>query len=117
VTVLKRIAARDYSQFPVYTGNKFEGLLTENGITRWFATRAAKDGALNKFRGVSVRHLLPQEECELQEACTFVSGSEEVRAVRNMFANQALLEAVLITDNGRSNMPLKGIATRWDMLR
>jgi predicted transcriptional regulator len=115
LNVLQRIAVRDYSQFPVYTGNRFEGLLTENGITRWLAIRAVKDVPLRKFRGVYVRHLLSQEETE--ETCVFVSPSEEVCAVRNMFANLPLLEAVLITDNGRSNMPLKGIATRWDVLR
>jgi hypothetical protein len=35
--VLQSVEKLEYSQFPVYKVEEFCGLLTENGITRWFA--------------------------------------------------------------------------------
>jgi predicted transcriptional regulator len=112
-SVLQLIKRRDFSQFPVYNNYKFAGLLTENGITRWLAKAAGRP--VPDFDGVRVIRLLRDEESD--ETCAFVAAAEEVQTVRAMFANRALLEAVLITENGNSRPPLKGIITRWDMLR
>ncbi len=112
--VLEVVKQRDFSQFPVYKNYEFFGLLTENGITRWLAACTGSKSVPN-FRNVRVLQLLRREESN--DTCAFVSGAEEVRAVRASFANQPLLEAVLITDSGHSRPPLKGIITRWDMLR
>ncbi len=35
---LKAIRKRKYTQFPVYNGNTFQGLVTTVGITNWLAT-------------------------------------------------------------------------------
>jgi predicted transcriptional regulator len=113
-SVLQLIARRDYSQFPVWQHQRFLGLLTENGITRWLATDTSRK-SISDFNAVKVGQLLAQEESAV--TCAFVAAAEEVRTVRAMFANQPLLEAVLITDNGLLRPPLKGIITRWDMLR
>jgi len=45
-TVLRVIEKRYYSQFPVYDGNNFKGLLTENGITRWLAHHVSNELSL-----------------------------------------------------------------------
>lgn len=37
--VMKRVSELDFSQFPVMDGDRFIGLLTENGITRWLAKK------------------------------------------------------------------------------
>lgn len=112
--VLELIKRRDFSQFPVYKNYEFVGLLTENGITRWLAG-CARGNSVPDLSNVRVVQLLRREESD--ETCAFVPAAEEVRSIRGMFANQTLLEAVLITDNGHSRPPLKGIITRWDMLR
>ena len=113
-TVLELIKYRDFSQFPVYKDYQFVGLLTENGITRWLAA-CTREKPIPDFSNVRVMQLLRREETN--KTCAFVAATEEVRSVRGMFANQPLLEAVLITDNANSRPPLKGIITRWDMLR
>jgi predicted transcriptional regulator len=97
LTVLQLIARRDYSQFPVYKTHRFIGLLTENGITRWLATGISRK-SMSDLDIVTVSQLLTQEESG--DTCAFIAAAEEVRTVRAMFANQPLLEAVLITDNG-----------------
>jgi predicted transcriptional regulator len=114
LNVLQLIERRDYSQFPVYQKYQFVGLLTENGITRWLAAGTNRN-SLPDFGAIRVSDLLKREESI--DTCAFVAAAEEVRTVRAMFANQPLLEAVLVTDNGHSPLPLKGIITRWDMLR
>ena len=48
-SVLERIVKLNFSQFPVYSEEGFRGLLTENGITRWFA-RQVIEGAMIRGR-------------------------------------------------------------------
>jgi predicted transcriptional regulator len=114
IHVLGLIRQCDFSQFPVYDNSHFVGLLTENGITRWLAT-CGDGSAVANLDSIVVAQLLKREESD--ETCRVVAAAEEVQVVRAMFANQPLLEAVLITDSGHARSPLKGIITRWDMLR
>src|SRR5688572_26040020 len=51
-TVLRIIDQRDYSQFPVYDGRVFKGLLTENGITRWLAHHVSREMSLVELNEV-----------------------------------------------------------------
>jgi predicted transcriptional regulator len=112
--VLRQIAARDFSQFPIYSGATFKGLLTENGITRWLARHVTGTLSIVELEDVSVRQVVPEEEGRANWA--FAARDEEVESVREMFAAKELLEAVLITQTGkRSESPL-GIVTRWDII-
>jgi predicted transcriptional regulator len=113
--VLKRIRDRDYSQFPVYEGPAFRGLLTENGITRWLARHVTREMSLVELEDAAVKDVLKQEE-DPKTNWAFVPGRETVDRVRQLFADSEMLEAVLITERGRQNEELIGIATRWDML-
>jgi hypothetical protein len=45
----------------------------------------------------------------------FVENILTVREVRQHFSENNLLEAILITENGRSEEELLAIATRWDV--
>jgi hypothetical protein len=54
---------------------------------------------------------------ETKKNCEFAPRNETTAAARNRFAENPLLEAVLITDRGRHTEALLGIATRWDVLR
>ena len=66
-------------------------------------------------REVLVRDVVREEE-ERQD-CDFVSRNESVDSVRRRFAENRLLEAVLITQTGARNQELLGIITRWDNLQ
>jgi hypothetical protein len=90
------------------------GLLTENGITRWLAKHIERTLSLVDLDEVFVSELLREEE--QRNNCAFIGPDVPVAAVRSMYLEEEMLEAVLITENGqRSESPL-GIITRWDML-
>jgi predicted transcriptional regulator len=112
--VLRQIDARDFSQFPIY-GKSFHGLLTENGITRWLAHHVKVELSIVELEEVFVRDIVPEEEKRAN--WRFVSREESVEAVRELFAEKELLEAVLITQTGKPQESLLGIATRWDIIR
>lgn len=112
--VLKLICQRNYSQFPVYSGQTFKGLLTENGITRWLAHHVTQNFSLIELEDVTVKQILPEEE--KRSNWHFVSRIATIEDLKRQFSENDILEAVLITDAGkRSESPL-GIVTRWDMV-
>ena len=113
--VLRRIAERDYSQFPVYSGTTFPGLLTENGITRWLARHVVSKLSLIELEDITVKQVFPEEEH--RPNWRFVPRDEPVITVREFFSAQSLLEAVLITQTGTQKEKLLGIITRWDILQ
>jgi len=112
--VLRKISYKEYSQFPVYDDERFKGLLTENGITRWLAHHVLNELSLIELQEILVEDVLRNEET--RENCIFVQRDKKVDEIRNLFAEKELLEAVLITEGGNEKEELKGIATRWDML-
>ena len=112
--VLKRIHQYDYSQFPVYDDKAFKGLLTENGITRWLAHHVASNLSLVEFAETTVKETLKEEE--ERKNWEFIGKNKAVDGLREFFAVNDLLEAVLITETGKQSESLLGIVTRWDML-
>lgn len=112
--VLKIIAQRDYSQFPVYDAGRFHGLLTENGITRWLAHHVAHHLSLIELDDIPVKQVLQNEE--KRKPYHFVSRETHVDDVRGLFSAHEILEAVFITASGKESESLLGVATRWDML-
>jgi predicted transcriptional regulator len=113
--VLKIIKHREYSQFPVYEGKRFQGLLTENGITRWLANHVATQFSLVELDDVPVKQVLQNEE--ERRNYQFVARDMRVDDASGLFKSHELLEAVLITASGKESERLLGIATRWDMIR
>jgi predicted transcriptional regulator len=112
--VLRTITKRDYSQFPVYEAERFKGLLTENGITRWLAHHVETSLSLVDLDDVSVKEVLSKEDD--RKNYRFVARGMRVDDVSNLFATHALMEAVLITATGKESEGLLGIATRWDII-
>ena len=113
--VLKRISERDYSQFPVYDGNVFKGLLTENGITRWLAHHVSNELSLVELADIPVKKALREEE--KRPNWLFVHRNKPVDKIKELFADHELLEAVLITYSGNRSENLLCIATRWDIIQ
>ena len=112
--VLRRIGEKEYSQFPVYDDEKFRGLLTENGITRWLAHHVSMEMSLVELDGVPVRQVLPEEK--KRQNWLFVTRRTTVHEAKALFAEKRLLEAALITETGNRAEKLIGIVTRWDVL-
>ena len=111
--VLRIITKRDYSQFPAYEAERFKGLLTENGITRWLAHYVDTSLSLVDLDDVPVRKVLAKEDD--RKNYRFVARDTRLDDVSSLFAAHALLEAVLITETGKETEALLGIATRWDI--
>jgi predicted transcriptional regulator len=107
--VLRQIAKLSFSQFPIYSGTTFKGLLTENGITRWLAHHVTKTLSIVELEDVSVRDAVPEEE--KRENWAFVSREESIDSVRGLFIDKKLLEAVLITHSGSHRESPLGIVT------
>lgn len=112
---LKIIGQRDFSQFPVYEAERFLGLLTENGITRWLALHVSTKLSLVELDEVFVRDVLQNEE--ERKNYFFVPRDMPVDEVRGLFASHEMLEAVLVTASGKESERLMGIATRWDIIQ
>jgi predicted transcriptional regulator len=115
VEVLKAIPETDFSQFPVYAGKSFEGLLTENGITRWLARHVSNGLSLVELAKITVGDTLKNEE--KRKNWSFIPRNMTFDELKEAFATNSLLEATLITENGDSSETLLGIATRWDILQ
>jgi predicted transcriptional regulator len=112
---LRHVREKDYSQFPVYAEDRFSGLLTENGLTRWLARISAHHAtSIVDLEEQPVRVVLALEEA--RESWAFASRDARADEVASLFADKPQLEAVLITHSGREHEKLLGIATRWDAL-
>lgn len=111
-----QLAARQrYSQLPVYDHGRFAGLLTENGVTRWLAQRAAEPGQT----GLDLEHEPVSAVLEVEEQrhnVEFAARDDSVDQLIHRFVSHPTLEAVLITEHGLDSEGLLGIATRWDIV-
>ena len=83
--VLKTIRQRDYSQFPAYEGERFRGLLTENGITRWLAHHVDTKFSSVELQDVSVKEVLQNEE--RLKTYHFAATDSRVDDVSGLFAS------------------------------
>ena len=112
--VLKVIRERDFSQFPVYDAQRFLGLLTENGITRWLAVHVSTKLSLVELDEIFVKEFLQTEE--ERKNWLFAPRDMPVDDIRGLFEAHEMLEAVLVTATGKESEKLLGIATRWDII-
>lgn len=69
---------------------------------------------LVEFSEVQVETVLAQEEQRPNYA--FIARDSTVLEAENKFAANNSLEALFITQHGKSNQVLLGIITRWDLL-
>ncbi|MFK3988004.1 MULTISPECIES: CBS domain-containing protein [Exiguobacterium] len=107
-----------YSQFPVFNSDgEFISLVTESGITNWLASKMKDD--LISFEENRVSDLLSVDE--LARTYRFVSRRNTIYEAKDYFLQAAnkgqKLEALLITESGKSNQALLGIVTHWDLAK
>jgi predicted transcriptional regulator len=111
--VLHLIREKQYSQFPVIKDGKIIGLLTENGIARWLSAEVVKE-SLIEFSDATVSKIIKLEEKRPNMALVGRYGL--IGQVRMQFSQNALLEAVIITQAGKADQQPLGIITRWDFI-
>ena len=111
---LELAARHGYSQFPAYDHDRFVGLLTENGITRWLAARAQAGKNGLDLTHERVGAMLEAEE--RRHNVEFAARNDSVDHLVHRFVSHPTLEAVLITEHGLDHQGLLGIATRWDIV-
>lgn len=111
---LETMKTHNYSQLPVYCGSKFEGLLTGNNISRYFASFIDKGEIINSFLDEKVINIL--EHSEEQDKLKFISRGMTVYDFIEMFRDDPSPSGVyLITENGNSNESPLSIITQFDL--
>lgn len=116
--MLQLVQQFQYSQFPVFNSKgEFISLVTESGITNWLASKVKDD--LISFEETRVSDLISVDE--LAETYRFISRRNTIYEAKDYFLQAAnegrKLEALLITESGKSNQSLLGILTHWDLAK
>jgi predicted transcriptional regulator len=114
--VLSIIKSNDFSQFPVYSSlGQFIGVLTENGIARWLALHTIAKITMVEFEDHTVAEAVTVQENRMN--FHFIDRNTTLLEAANKFMNSPELEAILITQNGKSSEHLLGIMTRFDIIK
>lgn len=100
---LRHILMFDYSQLPVYDGNRYEGLLTTNAIARWLADQLAKHGGMAEAEPVRrVLDFAEEHERAVHVART-TTAAEAVYKLSSAGAAGRPPNALIITQTGRTS--------------
>ncbi|MGX7025499.1 CBS domain-containing protein [Vagococcus hydrophili] len=109
--ILYIIVEKEYSQFPIYQNKKFRGLITTKGIGMWFAKNADNNMMdLNYYTAIDILDLDNK-----RDAVSFLSLSDTEYKAKELFKSNPRLEAILVTQNGKSNGKLIGIISPKDL--
>mgnify|MGYP001213366208 CR=1 FL=1 len=112
--LLSVVKEASYSYFPIYNHTEFQGLVTENGITHWLASKD-KNILLNE---VFIKEILPFEEGKDNYA--FLSSEASIYEAEEIFRNHinqnTRFDVILITENGKPTEQLLGMITAWDII-
>lgn len=111
--ILKIVAKKQYSQFPIYHSGHFQGLITVRGLGIWMAVESMNNGGNIHLEGKTAGDLL--SENYKQGNYQFVDKDTNVYQVEEMFETRGRLEAVLITKDGDPNGNLLGIIRPRDL--
>ncbi|MGK0551837.1 CBS domain-containing protein [Enterococcus faecalis] len=109
--LLRIVANKQYSQFPIYEKGTFKGLVTVRGLGIWLAVESTQ-GTI-QIEGRTAGELLRTNY--KRSNYQFVAADTTVFHVEQMFKQQPRLEAVLITKNGNPNGNLLGIVRPRDL--
>lgn len=109
--ILRTIAEKRYSQFPLYDQGNFKGLITLRALGYWFASESQHGEIV--LKGKTAADLLLKDG-KYTNYC-FVAGTTTVTEAKQLFENENLLEAILITKDGNPNGNLLGIIRPRDI--
>ncbi|SDJ36449.1 CBS domain-containing protein [Salimicrobium halophilum] len=110
-SLLDIVKEKEFSQFPVYGREGFKGLLTPRGITQWLATHIDRNHV--NLNGTTIGEVLAVEV--RRDYVKFISSKTTVHQAMDMMKGNPdknyRLEAILITERGRTDEELLGIIT------
>ncbi|WP_322920373.1 hypothetical protein [Nocardioides renjunii] len=112
-TVLAHVQA-DFSQFPIYDGDTYVGLLTTNAIGRWLAHELAHGDEVRLTTPVSRLHDFA-EPSEVAVSLRLDATAAEV--IRVLGEDDEPVRAVIFTRNGDVNDSPVAVAVREDVHR
>lgn len=111
--MLEKINEKGFTKFPLYDGPNFRGLITEKGISMWFAENSEKNP-----KEVLLKEVLTYEQ---EGNYKFISAEttvlEAVDIYKGKVGNGTRLQALLITKSGYPSKDLLGIITSLDMMK
>lgn len=110
--LLRVVAKKRYSQFPLYHKGKFTGVITLRDIGYW-VSRESLNGNLYFNNKLAKDLILSDGKTTNYE---FVPKDCTILTVESMFKEKALLEVILITEDGNQDGELLGIIRPRDML-
>ena len=114
--ILKAMHKNNYSQIPVSNEKEIIGLLTENGIMHWLGEKAKDD--IFSLEETKAKEVLKHEE-NPKNYLLFSRNKTIYDAIevfsRNLKNPRRKIQAILITQNGKSSEKLLGIVTVWDV--
>jgi len=112
---LKTMLKHSFSQIPVISREDFIGLLTANTITRWLASRSQSDwDSITPISSVLDCAEDVDNHCFLPGNATIFDAMDSFHTYEELGKR---LEAVLITESGKSSSKIKGIITVSDLPR
>lgn len=111
--VLRLIRDDGFSRYPVYAREGFVGLLTSNGIARWAAGHVENDHLELDLTEITVSDVLARDH--RKDRVAFVSRDELLDNVDTLFSREKQLEAVLITESGKSHQKPIGMICAPDI--
>jgi len=114
--IVKIMNEKKYSQVPIYESKKFIGLITENGITRWLGRYIVED--VFSLSETKIGEVLECEENTnnykfFSKKRTFYDAQELFE--KNIESPIKIVQAILITENGKQSEMLLGIVTAWNI--
>lgn len=115
--IIEAFEEHGISQFPIYnTDRSFAGLLTNDGIIRWFSQNN-HNGKVD-LENMTASHVLASEKhksVEFLQSSATVFELEE-RFERSLDENRKL-KAVILTESGSPDDVPAGIVTTWDLIK
>lgn len=115
--VLDIIQERKYTQFPVYEGRDFQGLITTVGITNWLADVANQK--ILVYDMPTIKEILNYEKKRVNYK--FVSRNLTVYHAKELYKESVekgkRYDALLITEHGKPHQKLIGIITPLDLMK
>lgn len=111
--LLKIVADKSYSQFPIYEKGRFLGLITAHGLGIWLAKHSHNNHL--DIEGTTAREVLQADR--KSQNYHFIHEDTLVNQALEIFIEQPSLEALLITKDGNPNGNLIGIIRPRDVYK
>ncbi|WP_016837580.1 CBS domain-containing protein [Ureibacillus thermosphaericus] len=111
------VQQRKYTQFPIYEGKEFQGLVTTVGITNWLADVA--NHKILVYEMPTMKDILLYEKKRVNYK--FISRYLTVYHAKELFKEGVergkRYDALLITEHGKPHQKLIGIITPLDLMK